>query len=1049
MNVHFRFALQLVALVAAYYGAGRIGLSWAFLHDYASSLWPPTGIAIAALLLFGVRLWPAVFAGALLVNASLGSWPIAFFLAIGNTLEAYVAARLVQRFAGGARAFYTPADSLRFVALAAVFSTAISASVGVGTLWAAGKLAAGYASGVWLTWWVADMLSAITIVPLFAVLRTPLARAWNGRQAGEALAILAVLLLVVGVVFGEWLADARTNYPLAFLPIAPLLWAAYRFGPHGAVIASFVISIAALIATAAGYGPFASAELTVALTLVQAFVATLMFSALLLAGVAQQQRDNQQTLIAQAGLLRAQSEASPDGYLVVSPEGRMLAFNQRFVEMWGFSAELIAAGSDYALLDAARMQVVDGDAFIAQVKHLYAAGNEQSHEEILFKDGRVFERHGVPINTDDGRYMGFVWYFRDISARKRAENALRDKEERIRLLLNSMGEAMYGIDPQGRCTFVNAACLKLLGFKHEQQLLRRNIHDVIHGRRADGRAYNPADCAMDRAIHDNVSIHRQEEWLWRTDGSGFAVEFSSYPIRKDGATIGAVVSFTDITERKRANLALRDAEERVRRVMAAVPVVVFATDREGTLTLVEGSGMAGLSPAARDLVGRSVFDLHRDNPDATAQLKRALAGETLTHTFNFDGLYFETFFAPLYDASGGLIGTTGVSVDVTQQRRAEEELFRASKLESIGVLAGGIAHDFNNILTAIIGNLALARLYTADDALLKCVSESEKAALRARGLTQQLLAFSSGGKPIKKIFLLAPLLDTIAEFALHGSNVRAQVQVPDDLWPIEGDEGQLSQVIHNLVLNAQQAMPEGGVVQLSARNTSIRATDSAVAPGDYVEIVVRDRGVGIAPDDLAKIFDPFFTTKTHGSGLGLTSTYWIVKRHDGHIGVQSQPGRGAEFIVHLPRAHGGANPVVADAPLFARGHGRILFMDDDTAIRAFTEALLAHLGYRVVSCADGGAALTAYRQALARGERFDAVILDLTVRDGMGGADTLTQLRRLDPAVKAVVSSGYSNDPVMAEYRHYGFSACIAKPYEAESLSRVLNDVIGDAPQRR
>lgn len=1045
MSAHLRYTLQLLALVGVYYIAGRVGLSWAFTHEYASSLWPPTGIAIAALLLFGMRLLPGVFVGALLVNASLGSIPIALMVALGNTLEAYVTVWLARRFADGARAFHTPRNSARFV-LAAAGGTALSASVGVGTLMFAGTVAPSAAPAVWLTWWVADMLSALLLVPLFTVMRTPLARDWSRWRIGEALLISTVLFAVAGVLFAG-VPTPLAGYPLAFLAGPPLLWAAYRFGPHGAVVGAFVISIVTLIGTAAGHGIFATTGPAVALALAQIFVATIMLSALLVAAVVQQQRDNAQTLAAQAGLLRAQSEASPDGHLVVSADGRMLSFNHRFAEMWRFGPEIIASGSDELALKAASAQVVDGDTFVARVKSLYAAGTEPSHEEVLFKDGRVFERHGVPIRTDDDRYLGYTWYFRDISARKHTENTLREQEERIRLLLNSMDEAMYGVDLSGRCSFINAACLRLLGFRDEAQVLGKDMHALVHARRDDGSACARSDCPLERSLRDQASVYRQEEWLWRADGNGFAIEFSAYPIRRGGTPVGAVISFTDISARKRADAALRAAEERVRRVMAAVPVTLFATDRAGALTWVEGTGMARLGIDPRDLVGQSVFALHRADT-SNHDLKRALSGDTLTYSFEVEGSFFETFFAPLYDSDGTLVGTTGVSVDVTQQRRAEDELFRASKLESIGVLAGGIAHDFNNILTAIVGNLALARLYPAEPGLLKCIGESEQAALRARGLTQQLLAFSTGGKPIKKAFSFASSLATVVEFALQGANVRVQMDIAPDLWPIDGDEGQLGQVVHNLVLNAQEAMPSGGTVEVSARNVGV-GTNGA---GDYIEIVVRDHGVGISTPDLGKIFDPFFSTKARGSGLGLTSSYWIVKRHDGHIDVQSEPGRGTVFTVRLPRARSAsalndsvnADSVATDSgsALFVRGNGHVLFMDDDASIREFTEALLTHLGYRVESCADGDAAVAAYRTALARGERFDVVILDLTVRGGMGGTKTIAQLRALDPDVKAIVSSGYSNDPVMAAYRRFGFNACIPKPYAAESLSRVLDDVL-------
>lgn len=1032
--------LQILLLAAAYVAAGALGLWWAVLNDHVSPVWPPTGLAIAALLVFGRRLWPGVFIGAFIVNLWPGTPLVALGIAVGNTLEAYVAALLVQRFAGGMHAFSNPQDSFKFVLLAAVASTAISASIGVATLLTAGSIPADTALEAWITWWLGDMISAVTIGPLLLVLRTKPELRWTPTRIAEALGLLATLILIALLVFGDWPLPGRPHDPLSFLVLPPLLWAAYRYGPHGAVMASFLLSFIALLATRAGLGPFAISELNTSLLLLQSFIGTAMFSALVLAAVVQQERDHKQALNAQAGLLRAQSEASPDGYLMVSPNGKMLAFNQRFVDMWGFSEDIIASRSDEAALNAAREQLVDPDAFMARVKYLYTHTDEASHDEMLFKDGRVFERHGVPAKTADGRYLGFVWYFRDISQRKRTENELREKEAHIRLLLNSTGEAIFGVDRDGRCTFVNAACLALLGYDDERDLLGQNIHARTHRARVDGTACSEPTCPIYRPLSSGKAVHRQEEQLWRADSSDFPAEYSAYPIHQGEAIVGTVVTFVDIAERKRARNALRAAEARLRAVISSLPAILFALDNDGVITLAEGKGLESLGYKPGDLVGKSAFDVYYDGtPEAINNIKRALAGDSVSDTVEMRGVWLERHFAPLYDEKGVLRGTSGVSLDVTQQRRAEEELFRASKLESIGVLAGGIAHDFNNILTAIGGNLALARMYGTDDNVMKCVAESEKAALRARGLTQQLLAFSKGGQPIKKIFSLAALLPAAAEFALQGSNVRAKVEVAAGLWPIEGDEGQLNQVINNLVLNAQQAMPHGGTVHIDLQN--VTATGGPLTAGEYVRLRVCDQGRGISTENIAKVFDPFFTTKSGGSGLGLTSSYWIVRRHDGHIDVESQLDKGTCFTIHLPRARGVPEAEPATPPL-VYGTGKILFMDDEAPLREFMHATLTHLGYDIVCSADGAAAVKEYRDAVARGQPFDVAILDLTVRDGLGGQEAVAELRRIDPDILAIVSSGYSNDPVMSNFKAYGFAACIAKPFQTEVLSKLIAGLI-------
>jgi nitrogen-specific signal transduction histidine kinase/ActR/RegA family two-component response regulator len=390
-------------------------------------------------------------------------------------------------------------------------------------------------------------------------------------------------------------------------------------------------------------------------------------------------------------------------------------------------------------------------------------------------------------------------------------------------------------------------------------------------------------------------------------------------------------------------------------------------------------------------------------------------------------------------------------VDITDRKRAEEELQRAEKLESLGILASGIAHDFNNILLSLCGNTQLAAMEAAPEShMAELLAESLKACTRARGLAQQLLTFARGGAPIKKTASIAELIQDCAKFALHGSNVGCDFEIAEQLWPVDIDEGQISQVIHNLVINADQAMPEGGVIKISAENMVIDSDDGAHHPtledGDYVRISIQDEGIGIPSEHLTKIFDPYFTTKQRGSGLGLASSYSIVKRHDGHLGVQSHAPVGTTFEVYLPASKASVEPEESEEAECAAGNGKILFMDDEEQLRALAGKLLKHLGYRVEGASDGAEAIEAYRKAMASGEPFAAVILDLTVPGGMGGKAAVKELLEIDPDVVAIVSSGYSNDTIMANYRHYGFSGVIAKPYQLEELAEALHTVTSMKP---
>ncbi|MEW5800691.1 MAG: ATP-binding protein [bacterium] len=384
--------------------------------------------------------------------------------------------------------------------------------------------------------------------------------------------------------------------------------------------------------------------------------------------------------------------------------------------------------------------------------------------------------------------------------------------------------------------------------------------------------------------------------------------------------------------------------------------------------------------------------------------------------------------------------------ETTERRRVEEELQKAQKLESLSVLAGGIAHDFNNLLAGIIGNLSLVEKYAkSGTSIFHALGNAQKACYRTKGLTHQLLTFSRGGTPIKKIASIAELMQEAVNFSLRGSNIRCDFALADALWPVEIDEGQISQVINNLIINACQAMPRGGTIRLGAENITLGTQDILpLKEGKYVKVSIKDQGMGIPKEYLSRIFDPYFTTKKTGSGLGLAISYSIVKKHEGYITAESESGDGTTFYLYLPACEKeifGVEDIVEEKSLTG-GSGKILFMDDQESLRDMVGEMLVYLGYEVVLAREGDEAVELYRKERESGRNFDVVILDLTVPGGTGGREAVQKMLEIDPEVKAIVSSGYSYDPIMSEYKTYGFSGMVVKPYEVEELSRVLNEVM-------
>ena len=375
--------------------------------------------------------------------------------------------------------------------------------------------------------------------------------------------------------------------------------------------------------------------------------------------------------------------------------------------------------------------------------------------------------------------------------------------------------------------------------------------------------------------------------------------------------------------------------------------------------------------------------------------------------------------------------------------KLNEEILKTSKIETLGVFAGGIAHDLNNLLTAVLGNISLARFMNSDTEIDSALHSAEEASLKTRDLACRLLTFTKGGDPVKEITLLNELVAETTEFALSGSGIDYEIDIPDGLWRVCVDKTQISQVIHNIILNSRQAMQDNGSIIIRAENQKWNGSDSRVSQCSCVRLSIRDNGPGISEEILGNVFDPFFTTKSNGSGLGLAIVYSVIKKHDGNVSVISEKGKGCEFIIYLPAITDKLVRFETKAsPGEFNSSGKILVVDDDRDIVNVLQNMLNQLGFDVDSVFCGEDSLSIYRNAQSSGHRYDCVIMDLTMRGGLDGDETVRLLKDHDPDVKVIVSSGYSNDPIMANFREYGFEESLQKPYRIEDLKSAISRVL-------
>ena len=726
-------------------------------------------------------------------------------------------------------------------------------------------------------------------------------------------------------------------------------------------------------------------------------------------------------------------ESVTDAFYALDLEWRFTYINKKQEQFMGKSRDAILGRNIWETFP----HLIDTPIF-EELHHVMEQKNPTQFEYYTSRHSSWWEITVYPFPN------GISVFSRDITDRKEAEKSI----SHMASIVASSEDAIFSMDLKGIILSWNPGAIRLYGYQ-PHEIIGQNVTKLIPRKDWDHAFFSIQKLSNGESVYDWVEATRICH-----DGTPKLVSIKLSPLRNDdGRVMGISAIHRDISGRREAEMALAAERERLAVTLDSIGDGVIAVDPKGRILLINRAGQTLTGWRRDEAIGQPLENVFYVINDQTSEVYEHIAEDVqalgnplelekaVLVTRDLREIRISCNCSPIKGQFNEAMGVVIVFQDISERIRVEAELLKAEKLESLGVLAGGIAHDFNNILAASLTNLQLALIKLKQgETISSYIKDTLETIYKASHLTKQLLTFSKGGAPVKKAASIGELLIQNAEFILRGSKVKSRFNIPEDLWSVEIDEGQISQVIYNLVLNAKQAMPRGGFIDIVAENCEDPITDGLT--GRYIRITITDEGVGIPQKIQTKIFDPFFTTKSEGTGLGLSMSYSIIKRHGGIIIVDSKPDHGTVFTIYLPATTMELTDDSPESEIAATGEGlRILLMDDEESILSSVGELLLFHHHHVEYAKDGQEAIQKYLQAMDSEKPFDISIMDLTIPGGMGGQETMAYLRDYDPKIRAIVSSGYANDPILAEYERYGFAGAIVKPFTYEELITVIHSV--------
>ncbi|HEX2959711.1 MAG TPA: ATP-binding protein [Chitinispirillaceae bacterium] len=762
-------------------------------------------------------------------------------------------------------------------------------------------------------------------------------------------------------------------------------------------------------------------------------------------------KKHEDALLCKTALLDAHLDCSIEGILIVDKDGKKILQNQRTIDLWKIPQNIADDPDDRNQVAHVMYMTKYPEKFVEQVTYLYSHPDEKSCDELELIDGTVLDRYSSPVLGKDGHYYGRIWAFRDITERKRNEEALRQKTALLEALLNSTIEGIMVTDGMGNKIIENQRISEL--WKIPEHLLG-NKNLPARAEYINSMIKDPA--AFKKRIGFLMKNAKEESRDELELIDGIVLDRYSAPVvGVDGHYYGRIWTYRDITDRKLVEASIAAEKELLSVTLRSIGEGVITTDIQGNIVIMNNVAEELTGWQQQDAQGMSlssVFTIVNENNRnrcenpfkkviSTGQIVE-LPNNTILISRDGSERVIANCGAPIKNTNSETIGVVLVFRDITEKQRMLDKLQRIDKLDSLGVLAGGIAHDFNNLLCVIFGFMEMARKASSDNKKVSGYLDNALVAFnRAKDLTKQLLTFSKGGAPKRKAGDIGKLIKGNSAFVLSGSNVSCEIEIASDLWLCDFDENQMAQVIDNIIINAIEAMPLGGKIKMTAKNFKIQDPHAfpSLRGDNFVKISIEDTGVGIPLEIIKRIFDPFFTTKHKGNGLGLATCYSIIQKHEGYIDVESITGKGSAFHIYLPanKKVGIQNGAVVSFE--HKGSGKILLMDDENLVREIASTMLGEMGYTIIEAKDGEEALALFRDASKSGETFRCAFFDLTIPGGMGGKEAIVKLREFAPDMPVFAASGFSEDPVIACPNQFGFTDGICKPFMSDDLAEMLN----------